>query len=153
MSETPTTPEATTDAPDAAAVQDAQDAQVQDNQAKAEDAAGDSTVVANPNDNARPVSTTDAIAEPPLPPRPVSVDAQGVARVMPGYASGWEPAPSEATEDQIKAAEERNAREEELLTAQREGRVNPITGEILTDDQAATDAPAADAPATDGEHA
>jgi len=88
--------------------------------------------VSDPNNNDRPFETSTGIAEPTRPAQPVAVDAQGVARAMPRLDSGWEPAPLEASDEDKARAKERNEREEELLEAQREGRVHPVTGEILS---------------------
>lgn len=85
----------------------------------------------DPNDNDRVTDAATGIKEPELPLQPTATDANGVARALPRLDRGWEPAPLEATDEEKAAAKERNAREEEWATAQREGRIDPVSGRML----------------------
>lgn len=76
------------------------------------------------------------IAEPEQPLRPTARDAQGIDRVLPTPDRNWEPAPLEATEHDKKRAKEREEREEEIAEARRDGRVHPVSGAIVSKEEA-----------------
>ena len=116
--------------------------------AKAADAkAADDTKDGDSTDGVETVETFDpnsnsieevplGIAEPEQPLRPTARDAQGIDRVLPTPDRNWEPAPLEATEHDKKRAKEREEREEEIAEARRDGRVHPVSGAIVSKEEA-----------------
>lgn len=115
---------------DKAAEQDRIEAKSEAQKDKAEHV--ETVEVNDPNDNARveEISDDTSISEPELPFQPAVVDHTGTARLLPTPDRNWEPAPLEATDDEIARAKKRNDREEEIAAAYKEGRVDAVSGKI-----------------------
>lgn len=82
-----------------------------------------------------PLRTEDGlgIRQPAGPVQPSVKDHQGVARhVSVGVEDGWEPAPIDPDDKAVEAAKKRNDEQEERLDAAGLGRVDPVSGQILT---------------------
>lgn len=90
----------------------------------------DAVAVSDPSDNDR-LDAEYGVKEPELPLQPAVVDHTGTARLLPSPDRNWEPAPLDASAEDIKRAEERNKREEEVAAAYKEGRVDAVSGRIL----------------------
>lgn len=66
----------------------------------------------------------------------VATDSLGTDRIVPaGVQDGWQPAPVEPDEDAVKKAKERVEKQEEQAEARREGRVDPVSGKLLSKDE------------------
>ena len=95
--------------------------------------------VSDPNNNARreEVPADAGIAEPErsFPFQPTAEDANGIQRVLPASDPNWEPAPLEATEADKARAAEREKKAEEYATARKEGRIDQITGRVLSKEE------------------
>ena len=115
---------------------DVKDPAVAPEQAKILDQRDEDSVEArnDPNDNARVDDQSAGIGEPEVPLQPAVVDHTGTARLLPTPDRNWEPAPLEATAEEIARAEKRNAREEEVAEAYKAGRVDPVSGRIREKD-------------------
>ena len=119
-------------AADKAADQERENAKAAE-QTKASTAKETETVkVSDPNDNARVEEVPRGIAEPERPLAPTARDAAGVDRILPSTDRTWTPAPLDATDEDKKAAEKREKREEEIASARKEGRVDSVSGEIVS---------------------
>lgn len=85
-------------------------------------------------DGGQPVE--GGIAQPEVAPRATVADAQGVNRiVISGVQDGWTPAPVEPDAKAVEAAKERERKREEAEEARREGRIDPVSGELLSKDE------------------
>lgn len=77
-------------------------------------------------------TTPTAVDQPAVPQHGTVEGPDGVERIVfVGVQDGWEPAPVNATDEDIERAKKREGDEDERREALKEGRVDPVSGQVL----------------------